>query len=335
MITRILFTFSLSLCITGSVAAQGMQRSVIPSSTSIMQAPTSIMPPPTSLFPTPSLQPSVTSGPRWRSAKKTEETITKKVEDGLITAGDFATSAAVGSGIDTIHDASVDEARALKEIAETGNEGLEDLVKRYKDNPNPNVKKALDDARSKINAEVDGLGKRANTLTNQSNFLVKLGKVLDMLDFVSVAAQGAGYLSVGDTTGAIGVVAGDATKTLSEGTGALVTSFVPGGSVFGSWAGTKFWNLGAYSPAHNKAVLKISSTHAETFVLVDTFSGGPNGTLNFSNDGEAINFQLQNGSYISGDLERFINDGTEVEPYNLTMPISDTSAFADWPKNLQ
>lgn len=96
-----------------------------------------------------------------------------------------------------------------------------------------------------------------------------------------------------------------------------------------------FWNLGAYSPAHNKAVLKISSTHAETFVLVGTFSGGPNGTLNFSNDGEAINFQLQNGSYISGDLERFINDGTEVEPYNLTMPISDTSAFADWPKNLQ
>lgn len=331
MITRILFTFSLSLCITGSVAAQGMQRSVIPSSTSIMQAPTSIMPPPTSLFPTPSLQPSVTSGPRWRSAKKTEETITKKVEDGLITAGDFATSAAVGSGIDTIHDASVDEARALKEIAETGNEGLEDLVKRYKDNPNPNVKKALDDARSKINAEVDGLGKRANTLTNQSNFLVKLGKVLDMLDFVSVAAQGAGYLSVGDTTGAIGVVAGDATKTLSEGTGALVTSFVPGGSVFGSWAGTKFWKN-----ILNQSLKNVNKQSGKrTFVLVGTFSGGPNGTLNFSNDGEAINFQLQNGSYISGDLERFINDGTEVEPYNLTMPISDTSAFADWPKNLQ
>ena len=516
MITRILFTFSLSLCITGSVAAQGMQRSVIPPSTSIMQAPTSIMPPPTSLFPTPSLQPSVTSGPRWRSAKKNEENLTRQVEDGLIIAGDFSTSAVAGSTIDTIHDASINEAvnlkQAQKEAAKIGREGLAGLDKRYGSNPNPNVKTALDDARRKINAEVDDLGKQADSAAAQGSFLAKLGKVLEILDFVSVAAQGAGYLSVGDRTGAAGVVAGEMTKKLAEGGGALAGSFVPGGSVFGAWAGNKaweenikpeiekreqalreeelrravlnkpwlrpkefidgtgnvrnlkenqyidpvsnlvrqrtpeeqagferveytkwrndrtweqinkdyaegkiddkrlaalqvsyanrslvdpwqpldlnfpipeepgqeeakkeepsteeliaeitpvqltasgsitetfmgtnvvttfevgFWNLGAYSPAHSKAVLKITSTHEQAFALVGTFSGGPNGSLKFASDGEEITFQLQNGSYLSGEMEKLINNGTDIETFNLTMPISDPSAFADWPKNLQ
>ncbi|GAA4407511.1 hypothetical protein GCM10011450_06920 [Advenella faeciporci] len=509
MNTRLLATFSLSLCITGTVAAQGMQRS--------------IMPPPTSIFPASSLQGSVSAtGPRWVSKKTTASSNSSSlssVEKGLIKTGDAVTYAPIGSAIDELEGVAQDHARQMNDIAAgtaaEGQKSVDKAAARYKQNPSNRRlidKKVADREMGKKVAEA---GKQADAAAKKASFLANLGKVLNILDFVSVAAQGAGYLSVGDTTGAAGVMASEISKKTAEGIGALgggaIIPFVGsvGGAALGnaaweryvkpeiekreqalreaefrreilnkpwltpkefidskghvrnleedqyvergsglvrrrtpeeqagferaeytkwrnqktwekinqehaegkiddeqmtelqvSYAGRSlaepweppgfsfvsihppanepqttnapptadeliagiapvqltasgsitetfptakivttfefaFWNLGAYSPKHGKAVLKISSSHDEPNVLVGTFSGGPNGTLSFSGDGDTQTFQVSNGTHVIAEMERLVNDGADVESITLTLPLSNPSAFDDWPKALK
>ena len=80
-------------------------------------------------------------------------------------------------------------------------------------------------------------GKQQSQAAAKTNFLSKLGKVLNALDVVSVAAETTGYLSTGDTTGAAGALVRGGVKKGAEAGGALAGSFIPGGSIAGAWAG--------------------------------------------------------------------------------------------------
>ncbi|MBK1779841.1 hypothetical protein JHL22_01285 [Advenella sp. WQ 585] len=84
-----------------------------------------------------------------------------------------------------------------------------------------------------------------------------------------------------------------------------------------------FWNVGAYSPPHSKASLSVYSSHPsmENFVWNGTFSGGPNGTLSIHSDDGIITFQLNNGTHLTGE--------------DMSIPISNPAAFANWPKDLR
>lgn len=501
-------TLGLCLCLAVPAWGQGMDRSV--------------MGPATSIFPAPSLQGSVTAtGPRWPSAQSRGEKILRQMEKGTLAAGDFATYAPVGSAVDALKDAALKDADTLRQVqkdaAKMGQEGLQGLKDRFGRNPDPTVRGALDETRRKITAEVDDVGKQADRAAAQGGFLSKLGTALNILDFVSVAAQGAAYLAEGDTTGAAGVMANEIAKKTSEGVGALVTSFVPGGPVFGSWAGSKvwednikpvidareqalreaelrravsnkpwlvpkqfidgtgrvrdleadqyvergsglvrrrtpeeqagferseyaswrnartweeidkdhaegkidddrlmelqisygqrnlaepwqppgvtflppddstdatdaqpteelpavddriagltpvqmtatgsmtetftdwgeitttfefaFWNLGVLSPQHGQAVLKITSSYEGSRVLLGQFSGGPNGTLTFvDEDGGSQTFRVRNGTELIAEVERLVDNGTNVETITLTLPLSPLSAFDGWPDDLK
>lgn len=203
----------------------------------------SIFPPySSSVFPAPSLQGSVSAtGPRWPSAAKAAQ----KVEKGVLAVGDFATSAPVGAAVDAIKDAALKDADALRELktvsAKFGQEGIDGLTARFGKTDNPAFKTSLDQTRGKISAELDALDKGADAAERQAGFLSKLGNALTVLDFVSVAAQGAGYLYEGDATGAAGVVANEAAKKTAEAVGAFGFSWAPGGAVYGSWGGNKAW----------------------------------------------------------------------------------------------
>jgi hypothetical protein len=93
-----------------------------------------------------------------------------------------------------------------------------------------------------------------------------------------------------------------------------------------------FWNLGAFSPGYEKAVLKITSSYDESFSLVGRFSGGPNGTLTFTDDeGLTQSFRVQGGTQLVGEIERLIENGTALEMITLAMPLSVSDAFVGWP----
>lgn len=97
-----------------------------------------------------------------------------------------------------------------------------------------------------------------------------------------------------------------------------------------------FWNLGALSPGHEQAVLRITSSAEGSMAIVGTFSGGPNGTLSFADgEGGTVRFQLRGGTYVIAELERLVDNGTALEPITLTMPLSDPKAFDVWPETLK
>jgi hypothetical protein len=224
-------SFALLICLASPSHADGFGPS------------TSIFPPySTSIFPAPSLQGSVAVlGPRWPSVTKSKTTSPKmSIERGVLEAGEFSTSAPFGSALNALKDAALKDAseygKASKDAAAAGSEMMATLKGRL-----TNKAGAVEGGRRMVAAEVSALEQQAEHAAKQGSFLSKLGNALQILDFVSVAAQGAGYLYEGDATGAVGVVANEVAKKTSEGVGALVTSFVPGGPVFGSWAGNKAW----------------------------------------------------------------------------------------------
>lgn len=192
-----------------------------------------------SIFAAPSLKGSVAVlGPRWPSmAKRTTTSTSRTLENGVLAGGDFVTSAPFGEVLVALKDASLKDAAVYKTLSkEITKSGAKGLRARWQAPP-----AALAETRRKINAEISALDRQAERAAKQGGFLSKLGTALEILDFVSVAAQGAGYLYEGDATGAVGVVANEVAKKTAEGVGALATSFVPGGSVFGAWGGNKAW----------------------------------------------------------------------------------------------
>lgn len=196
----------------------------------------SIFPPySASLFPAPSLQGSVTAtGPRWPSAEADEQ----KLANGTLALSDFATSHG-NAAYDAIKDGALIDEDALLAVG--------GIV-----------------TSAQVSAAVDTLRDKAlrDTAEWQAGFLSKLGNALTVLDFVSVAARGAGYLYEGDATGAAGVVANEAAKKTAEAVGAFGFSWAPGGAIYGSWAGNKAWEkyvkpkIDAHEQALREAELK-------------------------------------------------------------------------------
>ena len=132
----------------------------------------------------------------------------------------------------------------------------------------------------------------------------------------------------------------DAEKVLASVAPVAVTATGSVTETFADWGDVvttlelAFWNLGTLSPGHGKAVLKITSSYDGSFALVGTFSGGPTGTLTFidaGEDGSTLTFRVEGGTHVVGEVERLINNGTATEMITLVMPLSDPSAFEDWP----
>lgn len=83
----------------------------------------------------------------------------------------------------------------------------------------------------------------AKGLVDDADFVSKVGKALDAVNFVSVGAQGLGYLAEGDFKGAVGVVFQEGTKKIITGGGAAALSWIPGvGPFLGSLAGDQFFS---------------------------------------------------------------------------------------------
>ena len=207
----------------------GPSRSIFPQSSS------TLFPPPMARG---SLGPSTSIFPSAQNS-------TSVIEKGLLRTGDFTTSAPVSAAVDAIKDAAIKDAadlqQALKEARTSGAEGLRGLERRLASNNNPKLRDILGDARTKIQGEIDTYDKASAKAASQGSFLGKLGSALNILDFVSVGSQAAGYLYEGDSTGATGVVVNELAKKGSEALGAVLTAWVPGGPVFGSWAGNTFY----------------------------------------------------------------------------------------------
>jgi len=237
MTPRLLSFVGLSLCITGSVWAQGMQRS--------------IMPPPTSIFPASSLQGSVAStGPRWPSQKTTQTdngSSLSSVEKGIIKTVDTATYAPVDTALGHLTNTAEAHAQNLNGIVEgtisKEQKGIDKLAERYKNSPSKRKQIDVRAAKRGMETNVSKVRKPAETAAKGASFLSTLGTALKILDVVSVAAQGVAYLAEGDTTGAAGVMAGEITKKTSEGIGAITGSFfVPVvGSIGGAALGNEAW----------------------------------------------------------------------------------------------
>ncbi|NLZ11655.1 MAG: hypothetical protein GX086_10035 [Alcaligenaceae bacterium] len=98
-----------------------------------------------------------------------------------------------------------------------------------------------------------------------------------------------------------------------------------------------FWNVGAYSTMHAKARLKVSfSKLFDSHVIEGTFSGGPNGVVSILTDEDGVKtFQLHNGTHLVGEFPRNTGDGSKIEYVLMTLPVSNPSAFANWPKDLK
>ena len=459
--------------------------------------------------------------PVWVSAQSgnaSQGSSLSSLEEGLLKVGESVTYAPVGASINELQKLAELRSQMMEEIIDEAveNKANDTNVIKFTEKLKPkvegskakiktgqNLDKASQPYDSKISRAQDSLdsSKKAGTV------LSRLGSFLEMLDVVSIAAESAGYLAEGDTTGATGAFVRGGTKKAAEGAGAMVGSVVPGGSIVGSWAGNEvweesikpvidkreddirfeqlkrktlkkpwlipqqymddkgnvrdlefdeyvdsntgnirrrtaedqekferaekeawskrkdwervkkdykagkisdealnmayqtqdpfakneienpsgklpqavapnnqpvsgdalagvdpvqvtasgaltstygkikvvetytftFWNVGAYSTMHAKARLKVSfSKLFDSHVIEGTFSGGPNGVVSILTDEDGVKtFQLHNGTHLVGEFPRNTGDGSKIEYVLMTLPVSNPSAFANWPKDLK
>lgn len=174
-----------------------------------------------------------------------------------------------------------------KTFEETGKAAAEDAALlnllskdvRYK----ANLKKLPPDVRKKILDYGDEIADRASRAADQSAWLKKAAKFVEVVDVVSTGAKALAYASEGDSTGAAAIIARDIAKKLSEGAGMLGLSWVPGGSVLGAYWGERIYmeRLDPKLLANEKRVR--DQEYAEMYLnkpwLVPVEIMGPNGTI--------------------------------------------------------
>ena len=226
----VLTALGLSLCITNIAMAQ--------------KTATVIIPPPTHFNAIPTAQSqNEQPSPLWVVAQDEAPANDKlsTLEEVLYVTGETASDEPVQQSIkiaenyalnnqmklDKIHKDNTKEFNKLNKSIQTKSSKASGYVTSKK------TQTKLDNLKNKAKLS----GKQQSQAAAKTNFLSKLGKVLNALDVVSVAAETTGYLSTGDTTGAAGALVRGGVKKGAEAGGALAGSFIPGGSIAGAWAG--------------------------------------------------------------------------------------------------
>ncbi|MDY0271711.1 MAG: hypothetical protein RBR37_04315 [Advenella sp.] len=226
----VLTALGLSLCITNIAMAQ--------------KTATVIIPPPTHFNAIPTAQSqNEQPSPLWVVAQDEAPASDKlsTLEEVLYVTGETASDEPVQQSIKIAENHALNNQMKLDKIHKDNTKEFNKLNKSI----NTKSSKASGYVTSKkTQTKLDNLknkaklsGKQQSQAAAKTNFLSKLGKVLNALDVVSVAAETTGYLSTGDTTGAAGALVRGGVKKGAEAGGALAGSFIPGGSIAGAWAG--------------------------------------------------------------------------------------------------
>ena len=226
----VLTALGLSLCISDIAMAQ--------------KTATVIIPPPTHFNAIPTAQSqNEQPSPLWVVAQDEAPANDKlsTLEEVLYVTGETASDEPVQQSIKIAENYALNNQMKLDKIHKDNTKELNKLTKSIntKSSKAPGyvtpkkTQTKLDNFKKKTGLS----GKQQSQAAAKTNFLSKLGKVLNALDVVSVAAETTGYLSTGDTTGAAGALVRGGVKKGAEAGGALAGSFIPGGSIAGAWAG--------------------------------------------------------------------------------------------------
>ena len=215
-----------------------------------------VMPPPSSFSVVPLTRSDAeNSEPIWVSAQSGNDSQTSSLsslEKGLLKGGEVVTYAPFGAAINEIEKGANAYGEMAQEfIKETAEKKAKDPnVAKFTDKLKPKVPdsnaavktaKNLEKVSQPYDAKISSAKDSLDSTRKAGTVLSKLGSFLEMLDVVSIAAESAGYLVEGDTTGAKGALWRGGTKKAAEGAGAMAGSFVPGGSIVGAWAGNEVW----------------------------------------------------------------------------------------------
>lgn len=226
----VLTTLGLSLCITSVAMAQ--------------KTATVIVPPPSNFNAIPTARSQDDKpAPFWVVAQDNRPTNDRlsPTEETLIKAGEYATDSAVDPSVELAKAYTQKIAEKLEKTSNRDNRRLASHLKGIATkNRTPGYvtpKTALDKSKALATKAADST-KKTNQAKTKTNFLSKLGTVLNLIEVVSVAAETAGYLSAGDTIGATSAAVKGGVKKGAETAGALAGSvFTPAGSIAGAMAG--------------------------------------------------------------------------------------------------
>ena len=215
-----------------------------------------VMPPPSSFSVIPLTRSEAENRePLWVSAQAGNDSnpgSLSSLEEGSLKRGELLTYGPVEAGVNELEKGAHAYADMAQEfIEETAEKKAKDPnVIKFTDKLKPkvpgsnaavktakNLEKVSKPYDTKISSAKDSIKKAKST----ANLMSHLGKFLEMLDVVSIAAESAGYLAEGDTTGAKGALWRGGTKKAAEGAGAVAGSPVPLGSIAGAWAGNEVW----------------------------------------------------------------------------------------------
>lgn len=226
----VLTALGLSLCITNIAMAQ--------------KTATVIIPPPTHFNAIPTAQSqNEQSSPLWVVAQDEAPANDKlsTLEEVLYVTGETASDEPVQQSIKIAENYALNNQMKLDKIHKDNTKELNKLTKSINTKsskaPGYVTPKKTQTKLDNFKKKTELSGKQQSQAAAKTNFLSKLGKVLNALDVVSVAAETTGYLSTGDTTGAAGALVRGGVKKGAEAGGALAGSFIPGGSIAGAWAG--------------------------------------------------------------------------------------------------
>ncbi len=226
----VLTALGLSLCITNIAMAQKTATVIIPPPTHFNAIPTAR---------SQNEQPS----PLWVVAQDEAPASDKlsTVEEVLYVTGETLSAEPVQQSIKIAENYALNNQMKLDKIHKDNTKELNKLTKSINTKsskaPGYVTPKKTQTKLDNLNTKAKLSGKQQSQAAAKTNFLSKLGKVLNALDVVSVAAETTGYLSTGDTTGAAGALVRGGVKKGAEAGGALAGSFIPGGSIAGAWAG--------------------------------------------------------------------------------------------------
>lgn len=226
----VLTALGLSLCITNIAMAQ--------------KTATVIIPPPTHFNAIPTAQSqNEQPSPLWVVAQDEAPANDKlsTLEEVLYVTGETASDEPVQQSIKIAENYALNNQMKLDKIHKDNTKELNKLTKSINTKsskaPGYVTPKKTQTKLDNFKKKTELSGKQQSQAAAKTNFLSKLGKVLNALDVVSVAAETTGYLSTGDTTGAAGALVRGGVKKGAEAGGALAGSFIPGGSIAGAWAG--------------------------------------------------------------------------------------------------
>lgn len=240
MNTRLLTALGLSLGIAGPVWAQ----------TKV------IMPPPSSFLMIPSTEKQIQGrSPVWVSAQWVHEGLDfsfGSLEKGILKIGDFSQYGPFDSAINGLRIQAIKSAVNLENLISAlkkqkkKDQKLVQLTKNLEQKKSGShaahvTAKALADVTQKYDSKIGVAERKLGNSKKTAEFLSTLGPFLKQLDVAPVSADSRSALAESSTKGAIGTLWQGGLELPAERAGAMASSFVPGASIVGAWAGNDVW----------------------------------------------------------------------------------------------